>query len=187
MLNFTQYFSEYGVLDEKLIMVNNGAKYGQVIFLAGGAGSGKGFAIKNFLEGEKFKVRDVDEWKKLSQKLSSISKKYSPESIVDKYKDKFKDKDMDLINKELISKNKSLGDLDLKNSKHVYLLHILVDAIGLKDKTLNNTLLNAPEKARKGILDNIMFDITAKNIKAVEGVIPSLLKAGYDPKNIHNT
>ena len=32
-------------LTEKSIVVGNGAKYGQVIFLAGGAGSGKGFAI----------------------------------------------------------------------------------------------------------------------------------------------
>ena len=32
-------------------------------FMAGGAGSGKGFAIKNFCK-EEFKIRDVDEWKK---------------------------------------------------------------------------------------------------------------------------
>ena len=40
-------------LTEKEIIVGKGAKYGQVIFLAGGAGSGKGFAIKNFLQGIK--------------------------------------------------------------------------------------------------------------------------------------
>ena len=45
-------------------------------FLAGGAGSGKGFAIANFMEKEKFKIRDVDEWKKgskivLGEKISS--------------------------------------------------------------------------------------------------------------------
>ena len=58
MLSFRQY------LEEKLIMYNQGKRYGQIVFLAGGAGSGKGFAIKNFMEGEKFKIRDVDEWKK---------------------------------------------------------------------------------------------------------------------------
>ena len=42
-------------LTEKLIVVGKGAKYGQIVFLAGGAGSGKGFAISNFLEGSKFK------------------------------------------------------------------------------------------------------------------------------------
>ena len=36
------------LLAEKLIMFNQGKKYGQVVFMAGGAGSGKGFASKNF-------------------------------------------------------------------------------------------------------------------------------------------
>ena len=58
MLKFRQY------LEEKLIMYGQGKRYGQIVFLAGGAGSGKGFAISNFMEKEKFKIRDVDEWKK---------------------------------------------------------------------------------------------------------------------------
>jgi len=40
MLNFQQY------LEEKLILYGQGKRYGQIVFLAGGAGSGKGFAIK---------------------------------------------------------------------------------------------------------------------------------------------
>ena len=47
-------------LTEKQIIIGKGANYGQVIFLAGGAGSGKGFATSNFLEGSKYKIRDVD-------------------------------------------------------------------------------------------------------------------------------
>ena len=54
MLKFRQY------LEEKLIMYGQGKRYGQIVFLAGGAGSGKGFAISNFMEKEKFKIRDVD-------------------------------------------------------------------------------------------------------------------------------
>ena len=57
-------------LNEKLILFNQGKKYGQVVFMAGGAGSGKGFAISNFMEKEKFKIRDVDEWKKAFQTLA---------------------------------------------------------------------------------------------------------------------
>ena len=53
-------------LTEKQIIIGKGAKYGQVVFLAGGAGSGKGFATTHFLEGTKFKIRDVDEWKRHS-------------------------------------------------------------------------------------------------------------------------
>ena len=57
-------FKSYIDLIEKQIIIGKGKRYGQVVFMAGGAGSGKGFAIRNFIEGEKFKVRDVDEWKK---------------------------------------------------------------------------------------------------------------------------
>lgn len=183
MLSFKEFNQKY--LEEKLIMFHNGARYGQVVFLAGGAGSGKGFAISNFMEGDKFKVRDVDEWKKLSQKLSKFKSNYKPQSIIDKYGDKFSDKDMKLIQKELIKPKKSLNDLNLKNPQHVYLLHILVDAIGLKDKTLKNMLQNSKELSKKGILDNVIFDITAKNVKAIEKVIPDLLEVGYEEKNIH--
>ena len=53
-------------LTEKLIMFNQGKRYGQIVFMAGGAGSGKGFASKKFMEIDKFKVRDVDEWERPS-------------------------------------------------------------------------------------------------------------------------
>ncbi len=69
-------FSQYISLQEKLIMYQQGKRYGQIVFLAGGAGSGKGFAIKNFMEGEKFKIRDVDEWKKAFMKLADTKKMY---------------------------------------------------------------------------------------------------------------
>ena len=44
--------------------------------MAGGAGSGKGFAIKNFIEGEKFKIRDPDEIKKAFLRLAKLKNKY---------------------------------------------------------------------------------------------------------------
>ena len=60
--------SHFGIneeqIDEKLITFSNRAPYGQIVFMAGGAGSGKGFAIDNFIDGAGFKVRDVDEMKK---------------------------------------------------------------------------------------------------------------------------
>ena len=79
MLTFLQFLAEQ-YLEEKLIMYNQGKRYGQIVFLAGGAGSGKGFAIDNFMEGEKFKVRDVDEWKKAFIKLADTKNMY-PEII----------------------------------------------------------------------------------------------------------
>ena len=62
------------LLIEKLIVFNQGRQYGQVVFLAGGAGSGKGFAKGNFLDDRLFKTRDVDEWKKAFMFMSKDSR-----------------------------------------------------------------------------------------------------------------
>lgn len=63
-------------LDEKQIQYGNNANYGQVVFFAGGAGSGKGFAISNFIDKNKFKVWDVDELKLRLAKVPSLLRKY---------------------------------------------------------------------------------------------------------------
>ena len=148
MLSFRQY------LEEKLIMYQNGKKYGQIVFLAGGAGSGKGFAIKNFMEGEKFKIRDVDEWKKAFMKLADTKKMYP-----------------------------TIQNLSLKDPKSVYKLHMFVKKKGIKDKSLDLLLRDANTRH----LPNIMFDITMKDASDIGDVIPKLVEAGYDAKNIHLT
>jgi hypothetical protein len=139
-------------LNEKQIIVGKGAKYGQIIFLAGGAGSGKGFAIKQFLEGTKFKVRDVDEWKKAFLKLAVLKTKY-----------------------------KEIRGLDLRKPKDVYKLHLFVKKMGVKDKTLEMIL----SQAKQGKLPNIIFDVTLKDKEDITAVLPSLMGAGYNPRNIH--
>jgi len=148
MLSFRQY------LEEKLIMYQNGKKYGQIVFLAGGAGSGKGFAIKNFMEGEKFKIRDVDEWKKAFMKLADTKKMYP-----------------------------TIQKLSLKDPKSVYKLHMFVKKKNIKDKSLDLLLRDANTRH----LPNIMFDITMKDASDIGDVIPKLIEAGYDAKNIHLT
>ena len=135
-------------------MYGQGKRYGQIVFLAGGAGSGKGFAIANFMEKEKFKVRDVDEWKKAFQKLADTKGTY-PE----------------------------IKGLKLKNPKDVYKLHMFVKEKGVKDKSLDLLLQDA--NARH--LPNIMFDITMKDANDIGDVLPKLLEAGYNSKNIHLT
>ncbi len=148
MISFRQY------LEEKLIMYNQGKRYGQIVFLAGGAGSGKGFAIANFMEKEKFKVRDVDEWKKALQKLTDTRNMY-PE----------------------------IKGLKLKNPKDVYKLHMFVKKAGIKEKSLDLLL----KDVNSDHLPNIMFDITMKDANDIGDVLPKLLEAGYDSKNIHLT
>ena len=153
MLSFQNYITEQ-YLEEKLILYNQGKKYGQIVFLAGGAGSGKGFAISHFMEKEKFKIRDVDEWKKAYLKLAEIKKQFS-----------------------------ELKGLQLSNPKDVYKLHMFVKEKGIKNRSLD-LLLRDKNFDR---LPNIMFDITMKDAGDITEVLPQLLAAGYDPKNIHLT
>ena len=120
MLSFRQY------LEEKLIMYQQGKRYGQIVFLAGGAGSGKGFAIKNFMEGEKFKIRDVDEWKKALMKLADTKDMY-PE----------------------------IQGLKLKNPKDVYKIHMFVKKKGIKDKSLDLLLRDANSRHLPNIIFDI--------------------------------
>ena len=107
-------------------MYAQGKRYGQIVFLAGGAGSGKGFAIDNFMEGEKFKVRDVDEWKKAFIKLADTKKLY-PE----------------------------IKGLKLKNPKDVYKIHKFVRDKGIKDTTLDLLLRDANTRHLPNILFDI--------------------------------
>lgn len=99
------------LLYEKLVVFGGGAKYGQIVFMSGGAGSGKGFASKAFMESEKFKIRDVDEWKKAYLELAKL-------------------KDI----------NPELKNLDLKNGDDVFALHKFVKERGTKNKTLDMLL-----------------------------------------------
>ena len=153
MLDYTQ-FKTTVPLEEKLIVYGGGKKYGQVVFLAGGAGSGKGFASEKFMQKELFKVRDVDEWKKTFLKLSSTIKKYS-----------------------------ELKGLNLRNPDDVFKLHKAVKKMGIKGRSLQLLLRDV----RPDRLPNIMFDITFKDTEEIDEVMPMLLRAGYQPRDIHIT
>jgi hypothetical protein len=183
-LKFSEYveLKDYKAYElvEKQILYNNGAKYGQIVFLAGGAGSGKGFAVQHFMQGSEFKIRDVDELKIAFQKLDALGK-FTTQDLLDKYGDKISERDKDLIKKELIDKNLKMGQLDLKTPSHVYILHVLVRATDVKNKTLDLMLAGA----EKGQLPNLIFDSTFKEVEDMTSVLPKLFAAGYEPKNIH--
>ena len=85
MKRFVQFLSESEIqfdflcensmlLIEKLIQFNQGRQYGQIVFLAGGAGSGKGF-VKDKLLGVEGMVFDVDAMKTLAMKSPKINQK----------------------------------------------------------------------------------------------------------------
>lgn len=170
------------LLVEKLITYSNRAPYGQVVFVAGGAGSGKGFAISNFLDSAGYKLRDVDELKKQLQILNRIGK-ISIDQILDKYGKSLSEKDIENI-RQVQADGFKLQNMDLKNPKHVMALHNLVKAMGIKDKSLANML---GAQTNPEALPNIMFDITAKDISDIISVLPQLKNAGYQSQNIHLT
>ena len=123
-------FSQY--LEEKLILYGQGKKYGQIVFLAGGAGSGKGFAISNFMEKEKFKIRDVDEWKTAYMKMADLQGKH-PE----------------------------IKGLNLKNPKDVYKIHMFIKKLGIKDKSLDIMLADSNTDRLPNIMFDItMKDVS---------------------------
>ena len=153
MLNYTQ-FKTAVPLEEKLIVYGGGKRYGQIVFLAGGAGSGKGFASEKFMQKELFKVRDVDEWKKTFVRLSSEMKRYS-----------------------------ELKGLNLRNPDDVFKLHMAVKKMGIKGRSLQLLLRDV----RPDRLPNIMFDITFKDTDEIDEAMPMLLRAGYQPRDIHIT
>jgi len=142
----------YLALLEKMIVIGKGGNYGNIVFMAGGAGSGKGFAVSKFLDGNKFKVRDVDEWKRIYMKIGKVKDKY-PE----------------------------LKGLDLRKPQDVAKLHIFVDKLGIKDKTLSLML----SELKQGKQPNIIFDVTAKDPASIINTAKLLVESGYDPKKIN--
>jgi len=99
------------LITEKLIVFRGKrSKFGRVIFLAGGGGSGKGFAMTNFLDVSQGtdKIRDVDEWKGTFQKIAALQKKW-PE----------------------------IQNLDMSNPEDVFKIHMWIKDKGIKDKSLN--------------------------------------------------
>ena len=154
-------------LQEKLILYNDGARYGQAVFLAGGTASGKSFAIKNFLEGQKFKVLDVDKWKEvysnLKKKMEKFPKLMKKSDLADKYPE--------------------IRDLDLGNPEDVNKLHQFIKDKGIHKKYISN-LVGGKDSER---LPNILFDVTLKDISKVHNYLPQLKESGYKPENIHIT
>lgn len=170
MLTFSQFITE------KQIIVGEGESYGQIIFLAGGGGSGKGFALSNMIDSRNFKVRDVDEMKQSIIKLDNLFNNTKKLPNCNKDSIKIDDKGQPTCNPFSGAK-----DLDLRNPSDVFALHQIVTELGWKNKTLELMLAAAnPSK-----LPNIVFDITGKKKTDITQVVPMLTKVGYEAKNIH--
>lgn len=152
------------MLMEKLITFGGQAypKYGHIVLMAGGAGSGKGFVLGN-LVGVEGKVFDVDELKTLASKTPAIKKRVAQELGVD------------------------LEDLasNLKNPENVGKLHdIMGDYLKIdkrKEQAFYRGVLAAPADRKP----NIIFDMTLKSLDKLEKIARDAAMLGYEKKNIH--
>lgn len=99
----------------------------------------------------------------------------------------FKSFDVDEWKKLILAVDKvkkrypEVRNLNLKNAKDVTALHEFADKMGLKDKFYNNFFSGI----KPGNLPNILFDITAKNVKSIEKLLPTLYDLGYEKRGIH--
>ena len=165
MLRFSSFLKEdYKELVEKLITLGGKAypKFGNVVIMAGGAGSGKGFIKDNLLglEGYSF---DVDDLKSLASRTPAIVSRIKSEMGID------------------------LADLaaNLKNPENVSKLH---DIIGnylkldsARKKAFYRSVISAPAERKP----NIIFDVTLKDLRKLQNIAQDVANLGYDKKNVH--
>ena len=165
MLRFSSFLKEdYNELIEKLITLGGKAypKFGNVVIMAGGAGSGKGFIKDNLLglEGYSF---DVDDLKSLASRTPAIVSRIKSEMGID------------------------LADLaaNLKNPENVSKLH---DIIGnylkldsARKKAFYRSVISAPAERKP----NIIFDVTLKDLRKLQNIAQDVANLGYDKKNVH--
>lgn len=146
------------LLQEVLITFKDN-KFGNVVILAGGAGSGKGFVLKNLLDIQG-KVFDVDRLKELALANDYIR------SVVKK------EQDIDI------------SKLDLKNPKDVSVLHGAIDKAGL-DKKVKSTMFDAIAMAHPDRKPNLIFDVTLKSPDKLGKIAEQVKSLGYDSQKIH--
>lgn len=166
MLQFNDFINEKYDIDEAALIVSGKKaypKFDNILVMSGGAGSGKGFVLKNVLAFQG-KVFDVD----------ALKTQVIKQSVRD---------EMNALNQEFKREyGKSLKDINLKDPEDTSNLHMFIKEKGLSDKQKNIFFKQAAKTTHK---PNVIFDITMKDTKALEEVSEYAEQGGYDKKNIH--
>lgn len=160
MKSFKQFTES--TLTEALITFGGRAypKFGQVVILAGGAGSGKGFTLEKLLGIEGITL-DVDALKKLvmgSDKLAAEIKKQTGHDV---------------------------KTMNLKNPENVSTLHhVIADVFNISNKNQNHVysgIMAAPEDRKP----NLIFDVTLKGMSKLASIARDVETLGYKKENVH--
>lgn len=153
---------EAELIQEAMIMLTGqkDAQFGNVVIMAGGAGSGKGFVIDNLVQ-IKGKVLDVDALKQAAIKSKKISTRVKDELGYD------------------------LKSFVLKNPEDVGRLHAIVnDELKIPDKVQSAFFqsIYTSDPSRK---PNILFDVTLKDLKKLQSISMAVRDLGYEMHKIH--
>ena len=171
MKSFVSYITEEqqlystGIeLVEKLITFGGKAypKFGNIVIMAGGAGSGKGFVLSS-LVGMEGKVLDVDALKTMAAKTPAIQKRVKDEMGVD------------------------LADLasNLNDPDNVSKLHGIIGDYLKLDKRVNKALYRGIMTAAPDRKPNLIFDVTLKDLQKLQNITRQVAQLGYAKENIH--
>jgi len=170
-------------LQEKLIMPNNGARYGQVVFMAGGAGSGKGYAINNLMNGLDYKTIDPDAFKEAVVKMGKLHASLGIKSKFVQFKDiNFRNpKDVEKIH--LALKDWPLEQKQIANMLFPHIKAFSMQNLGIKQGAVGKEW--ETYGGNKAFLPNIIFDRTLKKAEEIKVLTDMLINAGYRATDIH--
>ncbi|AFC22334.1 hypothetical protein [Escherichia phage UPEC03] len=155
-------FKDFTSLDEALITFGGKAypKFGQVVILAGGAGSGKGFTLEKLLGIEGITL-DVDALKKLVMGSTKLAAEIKAKTGHD------------------------VKTMNLKNPDNVATLHhVIADVFNVSNKNQARVyagIAAAPEDRKP----NLIFDVTLKSMSKLASIARDVEALGYQKENIH--
>jgi len=156
---------EDSMLLEKLMTFGGKAypKFGNVVIMCGGTGSGKGFTIKNLL-GIEGKIFDVDKLKSLSINSTNLAAKILKETGYD------------------------IKTFDLRKSEEVSKLHLIIKNIyhfqDKNERQFFNSLVTIMF-SKEEMKPNIIFDVTLNSVKKLHEISVKVVDMGYKKENIH--
>ena len=169
--NFTDDFYSYFFYRNQTLLSEGRfidfPKYGQIIFLIGGAGSGKNFALENIV-GHNGINCDVDDLKTYIAREKKFQR--------DKYADFGNDflKDMDFSKPEMVGQMHQFA-------KMVY----EPEGSEMESSRLDGLLKAARQNKKKSNLPNIVLNITGKCPNDFQRLATPFVEAGYKPSDIH--
>lgn len=173
-MRFLEFLTEAGVSLNGVVY----PKFNNIVILAGGSASGKGFVLDNVLliDG---KIFDIDNLKDLI-----IHDEDFNDSFFDFLENVYKPKNdkLDKRSKEILKQHLRPNDLDLKNPLDTSILHFFTAYKDYDNRLKKNFFIQASKTSRK---PNVIFDVTMKNLDILGMIYKFMVLGDYNPLNVH--